>query len=208
VTNDIRDALFGDAPIDAWPSKTIPGEPWETFVRAREALAAGRKAEAVECWQRVTEMPGLESRQYLQAWHFLRARGIQPHPENAKQLLGVVVEVSMKEGLDLLAAYADHHARYFNYSGAGVVWEHPNSSLDPYIDALLVAGSRVLQKIGPWTDPRPGSPGVDQIRMNFLSPAGLHFGQGALQVLAVEPMAKPVFDAALALMQQLIAWRK
>jgi hypothetical protein len=202
--SNIRDTLFGDAPLNAWPSQDLTGEPWATFIAARKALAAGRKAEAIELWKRITKMPDLESRHYLQAWHFLRAQGIRPHEEDAKKLLGVVVEVGMKEGLDLLAGYADHHARYFNFSGKAVIWEHANKSLDPFIDALLAGGLRILQRIGPWTDPRPAAPPADEIRMNLLSPAGLHFGQGALRSFPADPLAKPAFDAAVALMQQLI----
>jgi hypothetical protein len=206
--SNIRDTLFGDAPLNAWPSQEISGEPWATFVTAREALAAGRKPEAIAFWQKITQMPNLESRHYLQAWHFLRAQGVNPPPENTKQLLGVVVEVGMKDGLDLLAAYADHHARYFNFSGRAIIWEHPNNSLDGYIDALLAGGLKILQRIGPWTDPRPAPPPVDEIRMNLLSPAGLHFGQGSMRSFPGDPLAKPAFDAAVALMQQLIAQAK
>jgi hypothetical protein len=206
---DIRDTLFGDNPLDAWPSGNAPpGEPWTSFVKAREALAAGRKAEAFSHWQRIIAMPDLESRHYLQAWHFLRAQGVSPPPELAKQILGIVVEVGMKDGLDLLAAYPDHHARYYNFSGSAVIWEHPNNSLDAQIDALLSAGSRVLSQIGPWTQRRPAPPPADHIRMNFLSAMGLHFGQGALKSFATDPLAKPTFDAALVLMESLIAQGK
>lgn len=61
----------------------------------------------------------------------------------------------MPEGLDLLAAYSDHSARYYNYSGAGVVWEHPDTSLDSPIDELLAAARQVVEMIGPWQGARP-----------------------------------------------------
>ena len=51
----------------------------------------------------------------------LDTQGCRP-PEKAQDVLGVVVEVAMEKGLDLVAGYADHHARY-NYSGAAIVWE-------------------------------------------------------------------------------------
>jgi hypothetical protein len=31
----------------------------------------------------------------------------------------------MPSEVDLLAAYADRTARYYNFSGASVVWDHP-----------------------------------------------------------------------------------
>jgi hypothetical protein len=119
-------------------------------------------------------------------------------------MLGAVIEVSMPSGLDLLAAYADHTARYFNYSGRAVIWEHPDESLDPLTDALLAAGARILQAIAPWPGPRPAAPPAGRVRINLLSPAGLHFGEGPMQVLGADPFAKPTFDAATILMQELI----
>lgn len=207
---EIREILFGDVPLDEFPlsDKTQTDEPWLSFARAREAVHAGRINEATEIWHHISEMKDLESRHYAQAWHFLRAHGVEPPRDLAKVLLGVVIEVPMEGGLDLLAAYPDHHARYFNFNGGGVVWEHPDDSLDPLIDQLLAAGAQVLREIGPWTQKRPGPPPVGYVRLNLLSPAGLHFGQGPFDTFAADPRAKPVIDAAYALMLKLTEWGK
>jgi hypothetical protein len=204
----IRDTLFGDMPMTDWPPTSAPTqnlEPWKSFVLAREAMEAGRTGEAVELWKNIAQTPDLESRHYLQAWHFLRQQGVKPPQGDEKKLLGVVVEYTLKGGLDLLAAYPEHTARYYNFSGAGVIWEHPDASLDGMIDALLQAGQQVLNQIGPWDQPRPAPPPEGHIRLNFLSPAGLHFGQAAFDVLARDPLAKPTITAATALMQALVA---
>jgi hypothetical protein len=202
---DLRDTLFGDAPMEAWPPKDIDGQPWDLFVRARNAAAAGRTADAIKAWQRIVGMPDLESRHYIQAWQFLREAGVQPSPTQAKELLGVVIEVPREGGLDLLAAYPDRHARYYNYSGAGVVWEHPSDSLDGPIDAVLTAATQILRVIGPWDKPRPAAPRTGNLRINLLSAAGLHFGEGPFGALASDPLAKPTMDSAVALMQALVA---
>lgn len=205
--SDIRDALFGDLPLDAWPPAEFAHaleEPWITFGAAREMLTAGQMAGAIDLWRAIAAMPNLESRHYAQAWHFLRAQGVQPPPEIAKTMLGVVVEVGMKNGTDLLAAYPDHTARYFNFSGQSVIWERPDASLDASIGALLSAAKPVLQAIAPWPNPRPTAPPAGFVRINLLSPVGLHFGQGPLNVLGSDPFAKPTFDAATALIKQLI----
>jgi len=205
ATVAIRDTLFGDMPLEAWPpDSSASGEPWTTFVAARDALSQDRRADAVAAWQRIAAMPGLESRHVAQAWHFLRAHGVACPADQAKRLLGVILEVPMEGGLDLLAAYPEHTARYYNFSGRGIVWEHPDASLDPAIDALLAAGQNVLNTIGPWDRPRPPAP-TGEWRMSFFSPAGLHFGQAPYAVLADDPMAKPVIDTATALMQALVA---
>jgi hypothetical protein len=207
MTNDIRDVLFGDSPADSWPVDTSDAleEPWTLFVSARTFAAAGDNESAKQKLRDVLALTGLESRHYLQAWHFLRALGEEPLPQEAKHLYGVVVEVALDEGVDIVAAYADRSARYFNYSGAAIVWERPNDSLNGVIDALLSAGKTVAEQIGPWDGPRPGAPPTGQARISLLVPAGLHFGQGPYQALAADPMGGPVLGAALTLMQSLIA---
>ncbi|MGB8369833.1 MAG: hypothetical protein ACLPYZ_01545 [Limisphaerales bacterium] len=203
----IRDTLFGDMPLDQWPRDNVQSDvfPWSAFVSARLHLAAGHRAAAATSWRQVLDYSGLESRQYLQAWHFLKQQGQTPPPNVAKQVLGVVVEVAMPNGLDLLAAYPDHSARYYNYSGAGVVWERPDSSLDSAIDQLLEASRQVVSRIGPWEQVRPAPPPCDQARLSFLTPSGLHFGQGPEAALLHDPLSGPVFHSANVLMKALIA---
>jgi hypothetical protein len=204
---DIRDTLFGDLPIEAWAAQGA-GEPWLAFARARDDLARANAQGAVATLAAIAQMPGLEARHYAQAWHFLRGLGVRPPPQLEKQVLGVVVEVAMNGGVDLLAAYADRSARYYNYSGSGVVWDRPNPSLDPLIDALLDAGRAVVVHIGPWEGPRRPPPAAGQVRLNMLTPAGLCFGEGPFQVLAGDPMGGRLIGAATQLMQGLTALQR
>ena len=205
--NPIRETLFGDMALEQWPPSTLVSEefPWSVFATARSHLAAGNQAAAIDCWRQIIQQTNLEPRQHLQAWHFLRQNGQQPSPKISKQVLGVVVEVGMPNGLDLLAAYPDHSARYYNFSGAGVVWEHPDESLNSAIDQLLAASKVIVDKIGPWEQSRPVPPPRDQARLNFLTPSGLHFGQAPMTALARDPMAGRVLNLATVLMQALIA---
>lgn len=208
--NPMRETLFGDRPLDRWPpdGASTDGFPWSAFVSARSHLTAGRQGDAIACWRQVAQHPELEPRQYLQAWHFLRQHGQQPPPDQAKQVLGVVVELAMPEGLDLLAAYSDHSTRYYNFSGAGVVWEHPDQSLDSAIDSLLEASKPVVASIGPWEDERPAPPPRDSVRLSFLTPSGLHFGQGPMAALSNDPLGGRVLHFASLLMRALIAKTK
>ena len=206
AATSLRDLLFGDAPLEQWcgDGSTEQPPPWNLFALAKDAMHAGRNADAVAALQSVAAMPDLESRHYLQAWHFLRLLSIQPPADEAKQVLGVVVEVGMPSGLDILAAYADCHARYFHCAGGAVVWERPNASLDPVITQLLRSAGTVAQQIGPWDKARPGPPPLDQMRLSFLTPSGLHFGQAALNDLHRDPLAKETVAHATDLMQRLI----
>lgn len=146
--SEIRDVLFGDLPFSHWPPESsTDAEPWLSFVRAKQQSELGNKAEEINVLQGILSKPDLESRHFLQAWHFLRELGVAPTDE-AKQVYGVVVEVALPKGLDIVAAYADHTARYFNFSGTAVVWERPDESLDASIDDLLKSGQTVVDQIG------------------------------------------------------------
>jgi hypothetical protein len=208
---EIRDTLFGDIPLARFllvSPDVLAAEPWASFEQSRRLIDAGDRQGAAEPLRRVLEIPNLESRMYLQAWHFLREIEVSPPPDHQELLLGVVVEVGMAKGLDLVAAYADHSARYYNFSGAGVVWEHPNNSLDAAIDELLRIGSSVMESIGPWEGGRPAAPTSGNARVSLLTPSGLHFGQGPLNVLSKDRLGGPVMASAFQLMQALIQLAK
>jgi hypothetical protein len=200
----IRDTLFGDLSLNQWLQSPTQTEPWISFARAQQALDRNDKQDAIDSLQAILAMPGLESRHYLEAWHVLKGLGVSPPSEKAKEVLGVVVEVGMDRGQDLVAAYPDHHARYYNFSGAGVVWERPNDSFDKPIDDLLNAARAVVKAIGPWNKERPPAPTSGQARINVLTPSGLHFGEGSYSALSKDRMGGPVLGLAFQLMQQLI----
>ncbi len=199
---DIRETLFGDVPLAEWGAKS-PEEPWCLFAEARQAIEQGRPEAAKLSLRRVICMPGLESRHYLQAWHFLRSLGDSPSPGEAKQLLGIVVEVPVERGLDVVACYADKSARYYNLSGGGVVVDATIPNVVAAIEGLFAASIPVVEKIGPWEGPRRGIPPAGAIRMSFLTPSGLHFGEGTFSLFERDPMAGPVISAATALLQTL-----
>lgn len=200
----VRATLFGDMPLRAWCGGGEESEPWLSFVRARALLERNDVQGAAGALREIVEMPGLESRHYLQAWHVLRTLGMAPEEEGARQVLGVVVEVAMPRGLDLLAAYADLSARYYNFSGGGIVWEHPDDSLDPQIQAVLEAGRKIAAGLGPWDRERPEPPPEGQMRINMLTPLGLMFGQAPMSALAADPVAGTMVNAATTLMRDLV----
>ena len=204
----LRDALFGDMPWEtllALDAGILALEPYPSFGRAKRFMDSGDAGSAIAEIQSVIEMPHLESRQYLQAYHFLRALGVAVPPEEAKNVLGVVAEAGMPMGLDMIAAWADHHARYWNFSGAGVVWERPDDRLDTLIDDLLRVGGTVLQVAGPWEGIRPAPPPKGHARINVLAPSGLYLGHGPIEVLSKDRLGAPVLAAAFRLMQALMA---
>jgi hypothetical protein len=120
----------------------------------------------------------------------------------------VVVEVGMRRGLDLLSAYTDHRARYFDFSGAAVLWDRPDNSLDDSIDDLLRKGTEVVQAIGPWKHIRPPGPSQGNVRINLLTRSGLHLGQGPKEALTQDPMGGAILASANRLIEKLIELKK
>ena len=211
IHREIRNTLFGDVPLGelvrAHPKVPL-AEPWLSFQRARDLRETGDVEGAKAVARKIVAMPDLDTRILLQAWHTLRELGDKPPQGREKDVLGVVVEIGMPKGLDLVAAYRDHRARYFNYSGAGVLWERRDDSLDALIDELLQAGTVVAQAIGPWTKPKPPEPKNGDARINLLTPSGIHLGNGPVEALNQDPMGGPILSAAFGLMKRLVELTK
>jgi hypothetical protein len=206
--SELRELLFGDVPLSDWKPRDgapQPGAPWSGFEMARSAKASGDSAGCVAALRSVLVTPNLETRHCLQAWHFLRQLGIRPETGDAKRVLGVVLEVHLKAGLDTLAAYADGGARYINHGGHLVVWEAVDSTISKLIDDLLSEAQRVADMIGPWEEPRRGPPPKGHVRLNMLTASGLHFGEGPFASLSEDPMRGPLIAAGTRLMTALIS---
>jgi hypothetical protein len=199
--------LFGDVPLSDWKARDGSGdaaEPWRSFASSRIAQEHGDSVGAVAALRGVLKLPNLESRQRLQAWHFLRQLGADPDPGEAKHVLGVVLEVHLKDGLDTLAAYSDRTATYINHGGRLIVWDSQDDSIGNLIDDLLRTGQSVADVIGRWEEPRRPAPPKGHVRLNMLTPSGLHFGEGPLDALSVDPMGGPLIAAGTRLMMALI----
>ena len=206
AVSPLYDVLFGDVPLQDWKpadGSSAPG-PWATFDEVRAALGSTDKQRAQQLLRQLLADSSLESRQHLQAWHFLRDLGVQPKAAEAKKVLGVVLEVALDKGNDTLAAYRDYGARFISHSGKLIVWESRDQQLDAHIDQLLNAGQRVTEKIVLWTEPRLAPPSSGNVRVNLLTPSGLHCGEGPFSVLARNPMVGPVITSGAKVMGALI----
>ncbi|MCJ7694713.1 MAG: hypothetical protein MUO40_04725 [Anaerolineaceae bacterium] len=144
----------------------------------------------------------LETRLRILAYKALNKCG-QPEPE--KELLGVIVEVGLEKGLDMLAAYIDHRARYINQSGKVIIWELEDPIVDALIDELFSAARQVWPKIGPWEQPRLAPPPKGAMRLTFLVSDGLYFGQGDILTLQNDPLGGAVVASGTKLLQELLS---
>ncbi|MEO5943486.1 MAG: hypothetical protein ABIP30_03555 [Ferruginibacter sp.] len=196
------DILFGDLPLSYWGSIDSKELPWNLFKDVKKNIDNYDKDIAVDLLNQIVNMQGLESRQYLQGYHFLNEL-LESESADTK-IFGVVLEINMPQGNDTLAAYADHSARYYNYSGKSIIWEHPDNSLDTLIDGIFEHSKNVVAQIGPWKNVRPEPPINNMARINFLTSKGLHFGEASQQILFNDAMAGKLMYAMLNLMNALI----
>lgn len=168
--------------------QSLTGYPWNVFFAEEPS---------VENLQFIIKDDRLESRQRLLAYRMLSDKG---ETVETKELLGVIVEVVMPEGLDVLAAYEDGRARYINYSGRIIVWEVPTEESNKLVDELFAASEETVNQIGPWNEARRPFPVGDMVRLSFLVSDGLYFGEGPFSVLDADPKGGPVITAATQLM--------
>jgi hypothetical protein len=190
--NKLYGLLFCDR-IDLYKSETQPtGYPWDILLA---------NSPDVGQLQAITVDERLETRQQLLAYKLLLA---QSFPVHAQMLLGVIVEVTVLGGLDVLAAFRDGTCRYINHSGKLLAWDTQTDKSTQLVDRLFSDSLTVVNRIGPWDGERTAYPTEGMIKLSFLVSDGLYFGQGPFDALQNDPMAGPVIHSAVQLMTYLI----
>ena len=126
------------------------------------------------------------------------------HKPGKKELLAVIVEVGLKEGLDVLASFQDGTARYINYTGKLLVWETTtDTNANELKNDLFSKSTQIINQVGPWDKPRKPHPTTGNARITFLVSDGLYFGEGPTDVLFEDQLGGPALLAATQLMQYL-----
>lgn len=143
-----------------------------------------------------------EGRVRALAYNRLRAAG---EPVPSKKLLGVIVEVPLQQGLDVLAAFSEGGVRYLNQSGKIVVFEGQGNPVEGLAKDLVFASQSIVNKIGPWDKQRLPPPKTGNVRITFLVSDGLYFGEGPFGVLQQDQLAGPVLSKATELLQRAVA---
>lgn len=186
--NRIYDMLFCDEPSAFSSGETLKDHyPWNQL---------NDQSDVETLWSIYRDRQ-LETRLRLLASRLLMKAGATIEQ---KDLLGVIIEVGMDKGLDVLAAYQDGTARYINYTGSMIVWESRTNTSDQLIQNLFRVSAEVVRQIGPWEGERPAPPAAGGARINFLVSDGHYFGQASLQQLTNDKLAGTVMDAATRLM--------
>jgi len=120
-------------------------------------------------------------------------------------VLGVIAEMPMESGHDVLAAYRDGSVRYLNFSGKVAVVEPPTTKdVSDAVAAWFVVAEAIVAGIGPWEDPTLPELPAGNLRVMMLTPSGPHFGQGPADALGADPTVGQFVAAAAALLQTVV----
>jgi len=173
-----RPSLYAVAPGQA-PA------PWQLRLGGPDNTPAGVRA--------VAEDVNMDSRVRALAYAWLRER---QHPVPAGEVLGVVIEVEVAGGLDVLAVYADGHVRYLNHGGRAVVLDALTPALREAWHTLMAAVPAASATARPWPRRGAGVPGAAEVRLAFVRSDGLHKREGRFDALQREPATGPLLLGA------------
>ena len=140
---------------------------------AKVRLAGGDKAGAREAVSRTLRAPAAESRQKIQAWRVLRELGHGPGGQEARAVLGVVVELGEDEGTFIVAGYADGDARMLWTTGGGLLGQMQEQREVAEAAKSLVKSAEPATAFLPLKTERP-LPTPGRVRFAILTPAGMH----------------------------------
>ncbi len=143
----------------------------------------------------------LESRVRILAYHGLAARGVLI---NHKELLGIIIEMGMDKGVDVLAAYSDGTASYIDQSGKLAIRDVNDNKSNLIIKELFSHGENIINNTAPFDKPRLPYPENGMARLTFLVSGCFYLGQGPTGVLLEDKMGKPVLQSGTKLARYLI----
>ena len=188
----IYNLLFCDSPDLLRPKSGAPTGDLAVLLAKPPRLEALEKVAANETG---------ESRVRAVAYHRLRAVKAKV-PKG--QLLGVIVEVPLEGGLDVLAVFADGRMRYLNHSGKIAVFESTPAAMTATQERFLKAAAAAIERIGPWDKPRLPPPKPGNARLSFLVSDGLYFGEGPRGAISKDQVGGPVLNTATELLLAIV----
>ena len=209
---ELRESLYTRESLEPFIARMQPDVlsqfPWSNFVAANQALKDDDQAQAINCLKEIVgTQGGLETRIRLQAWHTLVSLGELPILTLRGYTQGVIIENHTDKGLDITAAFVDNTARYWDHTGAGVVWMARDPAIDKLIFNLLSVGFEITKRIGVGLRDTPPPPEKGNIRIFVMAYDGSTVGEGRFDQLSKDPMGIAAITAGNNLMKALMTKR-
>lgn len=133
-----------------------------------------------------------ESRTRAVAFSRLRAMKVSVP---RKRLLGAIIEVPLDNGLDVIAMFDDKRLRYINQTEKVVFFEDTPPDIAEKAGEVLRLSQMIVNKSGPWNEPRRPPPKGNLNRMSFLVSDGLYFCEGDYGAIMRDRSTAPVMNA-------------
>lgn len=144
----------------------------------------GNRPAALAAFHKFLAFPNLGSRETLRAWRLMRGMGEAPPPDQARKVLGVVVESGLGANVLTAAAYADGNPRLFLGTGGGLIGEGNWTAEETKDDQEMVRlGQELLDGTLPSANrdlPKPG-----RVRFTLLTPGGSYEAEASLAFLRI-----------------------
>ncbi len=189
----------GDAQETASFAQGAP-EPWASFLIALARLNAGGAPQPQ--LRAVAEDAFQEARPRLWAWTALRKLGEKPAPVFAQELLGIIVELMVDGGLDVLATYADGSIRFLGHADQLLARE-ADGQPTPAAAALLSEAYPLLAIPPKPRDKAAEPPPPDHVRLTALSASGVHQVEVPMADINDGGRYERLFKAATVVLQEI-----
>jgi hypothetical protein len=140
-------------------------------------------------------------------WRLLRYRQQAANGQAiaVRELLGMVVEIGMDHGLEVLASYPNGSHRYINQLGSILIWEATeDQEMQELTSRLFAEGLRIMNQIGPWDQARRPAPTLGMARISMLGSDGIYFGEAGVNQLFRDPLAAPALQTATQILRLLV----
>ena len=96
---------------------------------------------------------------------------------------GVILEVGLDTGVDVLVAFADGRARFLNSNGDISMWEGGAGATSARVVTLLGLAEPLARNTAAQSTGRLPSPPEGEIRISVFSAAGMHVVEGRMDLL-------------------------
>jgi hypothetical protein len=150
--------------------------------------------------------PSTENRVRALAYNWLRDSG-QPSTDDI--LLGVIIEVPLRLGLDTLASYGDGSIRYINQSEKIVFIEQSgNVKIEKLEKELVNLSAKYLKNNNIKIAQRRPIPKHGEIRITFLTSQGLRIVDGPMVSLQAQPDTGQIIGKAIEILTVIVDMAK